>query len=182
MPDQDVAFHYVCTDEQARALVDNRSEFWVADCGCRLKRGKCNRSRMDVCLWFRGDVVPWGVNLKHIGRAEVDAILQEAAEKHLVRRPFRNDKDRSITEGICFCCDDCCEYFLNRAERCDKGIFKEQTDMEVCTHCGICAEVCYFGTRKMVDGELIIDRNECYGCGLCREVCPEDCIQLINRN
>lgn len=88
----------------------------------------------------------------------------------------------TITDGICFCCDDCCEYFTNPGEiKCDKGKFIEQTDREKCNDCGICVTVCYFGTRKMDDGELMIDRDHCYGCGLCLEVCPEDCLEMVPR-
>ena len=182
MTEQNVAFHYVCTWEQARNLVDGFKQFWVANCGCREGRGKCERSRIDVCLWFHADVPHYDSKWKEVDKAFVEGILQEARDKHLVTRPFRYEKNMAETGGICFCCDDCCAYFLNRAERCDKGSLKELTDMEVCTHCGICADVCYFGSRKMVDEELTIDRKECYGCGLCREVCPEDCVQMVNRN
>ena len=183
MSGDDLHFHYVCTLEEAKKLVGPQKRFWVENCGCREKKeGGCSRSRMDLCLMFRGDVqASSGSNKKEISRAEVDEILRESKEKHLVTRPFRNEKDRTVTEGICFCCDDCCGYFLDQTEVCDKGISIEQTEWDKCTHCGICPDVCYFKARKMNEGKLAVDRNNCYGCGLCLEVCPEDCIGMASR-
>lgn len=183
MSNQGLAFHYVCTWNQAKKLTEQHHRFWVENCGCREKKeGGCSRSHMDLCLMFRGDVqASSGSNKKEISRAEVDEILREAKEKHLVTRPFRNDKDRTLTEGICFCCDDCCSYFLDPTEVCDKGISMEKTDWDKCTHCGICANVCFFKARKMIEEKLIVDRDNCYGCGLCLEVCPEDCIGMTSR-
>jgi ferredoxin len=182
--DKDLTFHYVCTREEARNLVERHKRFWVSNCGCREKRGHCDRSRLDVCLMFKGDIAgSGGSGKKEVSLTDVKQILQEAEEKHLVSRPFRNEDDMTLTDGICFCCDDCCEYFNNPSEiRSDKGAFIEETDGEKCTNCGLCVDVCYFGARKMDGEELVIDRNNCYGCGLCVEVCLEDCLQMVSRS
>jgi len=174
------SLHYVCTREEARELIKPVTRFWVSNCGCREERGKCERSRIDLCLIFaEGD--PGSGSGKHeISRAELEAIFQEAEAKHLVTRPFRNEA-RTATDGICFCCDDCCGYFLNRDEVCDKGKFGEQTDSERCTDCEVCVDVCFFGARKMTDGKLVVAGGGCYGCGLCQDVCPEDCIAMVAR-
>lgn len=110
----------------------------------------------------------------------MEDILKEAEAKNLVARPFRNEA-RTVSEGICFCCDDCCGYFLNPKEVCDKGRFIESTDREQCTDCGVCADVCYFGARKLAGDRFEILREMCYGCGLCRDVCPEECIEMAER-
>jgi Pyruvate/2-oxoacid:ferredoxin oxidoreductase delta subunit len=175
------AFHYVCTREQAWELMQQRDRFWVSNCGCREERGgRCRQSRMDVCLQFRPQTGASGSGCREITREEVQAIFREAETHHLVTRPFHREDDLTADDGICFCCNDCCSYFLNRAERCDKGSLIERTDFDACTHCGICEEICYFGARAM-NGELIVNREECYGCGLCAEVCPEECIALVPR-
>jgi hypothetical protein len=75
---------------------------------------------MDVCLIFNPDDPGSGSGKKEVTLTEVMGIVQEAEEKHLVARPYR-DKTRTVTDGICFCCDDCCGYFLDPSERCDKG-------------------------------------------------------------
>jgi len=183
MNEKTLAFHYVCTPKEARELVRQHDRFWVSNCGCRESRGKCDRSRIDVCLMFRDDIAgSGGSGKREISPAELEEIFQEAKQKHLVTRPFRNEKNMTETDGICFCCDDCCEYFLNPSViKCDKGASIEMTDRDKCNNCGICVDVCYFGARKMGDGELVLKRDNCYGCGLCVEVCPEDCLKMVPR-
>jgi ferredoxin len=183
MDEKDLAFHYVCTREKARQIAGRHHRFWVSNCGCREKREQCSRSRIDVCLMFRDDIAgSGGSGKREISFVELEEIFQEAKEKHLVTRPFRNEKNMAQTDGICFCCDDCCEYFLNPSEnKCDKGEFIERTDRDGCTNCGICVEVCYFGARKMDGEKLTLDRDNCYGCGLCVDVCPEDCVETVTR-
>jgi hypothetical protein len=104
MNDKDIAFHYVCTRDQAKEIAGGFDRYWVMNCGCREERGAiCARSRMDLCLMFREDIEgSGGSGKKEISKAELEDIFKEAKEKHLVTRPFRNDKDRTKTEGICF--------------------------------------------------------------------------------
>jgi len=177
------AMHFVCTLDEAKDLSRNYNNFWVMNCGCREEygKGKCKSSRIDVCLTFYNVSSPWGSNMHEITKTEMEEILSEAVNKKLVARPFRDEKTRSYTEGICFCCDCCCGYFRMGNETCDKGNFIESTDMDNCTHCGLCVDVCYFKARLMVDGEHSVDREKCYGCGLCIKACPEDCIEMIER-
>jgi len=181
MGEQEPTIHYVCTRGEARKLADQHDRFWVSNCGCREGGPGCERSRMDVCLIFSEYDEGSGSGLHEVTRDFVEGIFTEAEEKLLVARPFRNPEDRTVTDGICFCCDDCCGYFRSDEYDCDKGRFIEQTDMETCTFCGVCEETCYFNARKMVDGELDVDPANCYGCGLCLDVCPEDCITMTER-
>ena len=176
-----LAMHYVCTHDKARELVGRHSRFWVSNCGCRESRKHCARSRMDVCLMFIGDEFASGSGKREITLADVESILHEAETKNLVARPFRNDA-KTETDGICFCCDDCCGYFLNAAEKCDKGELIARTDFDPCTHCGICEEACYFKARTMRDDQLTVDADRCYGCGLCVSSCPEECIEMTPRH
>jgi ferredoxin len=183
MNKEDLAFHYVCTREEAEKIVEQHDRFWVMNCGCREERGGCDRSRIDLCLMFRGDIPgSGGSNRKEIPRDDVERIFREAKDKHLVTRPFRNEENMTQTDGICFCCDDCCVHFLEPGEySCDKGDLIEKTENDKCPSCGECTQVCYFGARKLDDEKLQIDRHICYGCGLCAAVCPEDCVQMVRR-
>ena len=184
MSNQDLAFHYVCTWEKAKKIASRHPRFWVSNCGCREKRDVCSRSRIDLCLTFREDSPgSGGSGRKEISMVELGEIFHEAKAKHLVTRPFRNEKNMTLTDGICFCCDDCCEYFLNLDEtRCDKGASIEKTEKDDCNNCGECVQVCFFGARKMEEEELVVNQNDCYGCGLCTDVCPEYCIQMVPRS
>ena len=177
--------HYVCTREEALHLVRGRERFWVSNCGCREERkGRCRHGRIDVCLQFSADTAASGTGRREITKLEMHALFKFAADSFLVPRPFRSDKDPAVTEGICFCCDDCCYYFLNPGgEPSDKGEYIEKTDMKACTHCGACVDVCRFGARTMeMNGkELAIDKYRCYGCGVCRASCSEECITMVKR-
>jgi len=179
MEEKTSAMHYVCTTDQAWQIVQEHQQFWVSNCGCRESRGHCARSRMDVCLIFSESQPGSGTGKKAVSFAEVQAILAEARTKRLVPRPYRDD-NRTAIDGICFCCDDCCSYFLNPEEPCDKGSLVEATNREACQTCGDCVDVCYFGARKL-KADLVIDQEKCYGCGLCVEVCPENAIRMAER-
>jgi Pyruvate/2-oxoacid:ferredoxin oxidoreductase delta subunit len=172
--------HYVCTLEQAVELISEQENFWVSNCGCREGEGECGRSRMDVCLNFFISAACSGSGRKKIGKKAVEEIIKEAKEKNLVPRPFR-DATKTYTEGICFCCDDCCAYFQDAEEECDKGTLISVTDDEGCNHCGVCVEVCYFKARVMKDSEMVYLKGQCYGCGLCADACVQECISMKDR-
>ena len=176
MQDRDFNFHFVSTREQARALMAGQDTLYVGNCRCREGKGDCQRSRMDVCVHFD----PEPPRIWQISDQQAAQILEEARIKHLVPRPFRTDDGTGVA-GICFCCDDCCTYFANREEVCDKGRSIEQTATQDCLHCGACQDVCYFHARVMENGALRIDGDKCYGCGLCVDVCPAECIRMIAR-
>lgn len=181
MSDEKFVMHYVCTHEQAQQLVEEYKEFWLSNCGCREQRGACARSRLDVCLEFYEPEGSGGSGLRVIDGSEVQDIFKEAKEKHLVTRPFRDKKNPAKTKGICFCCDDCCGYFLNPVELCDKGSMIEVTDSDICTLCGECVDACFFKARRVSDDTMIVDRKKCYGCGLCVDECPVNCIEMTAR-
>lgn len=182
MENNQSSFHFVCSREEAWQIVEDREEYWVSNCGCREKKGHCTRSRIDLCLDFEKRSSSGGSGMHKATREEVKKIFDEAQEKHLVTRPFRDEADMKKIGGICFCCDDCCEYFTNPEEKCDKGAYIENTNMDDCTHCGECVDVCYFNARNIVGDELAIDRGNCFGCGLCRNICPTECVTLVERN
>ncbi len=163
--------HFVCTHDQARKLIDQYNEYYIAICGCRQGRGSCSHSRMDVCLMFNAAFTT-GTEKRPATRAEALKILTHADEKGLVSRPFRKPDDPNVLDGICFCCPECCYYFNHDDEPCDKGSLVQSTDLDTCTACGMCVSVCYFGARSIVDGQLVVDDKKCYGCGLCVDACP----------
>jgi ferredoxin len=172
--------HYVCTLEQARELISKHSKFWVSNCGCRESGSGCKQSRADVCLMFSNEGGSSGSNLHEITLLQVNEIIREAIEKKLVARPFRNT-DFTDTDGICFCCQDCCGYFLDGSEHCNKGTHAERTDFDLCINCGLCVSSCYFGVRTVENGLAEIDHEQCYGCGLCIHECPVQGISLVAR-
>ena len=113
MDKNSLALHYVCTREEAMELIDQHSKFWISNCGCREGGEGCKRSRMDLCLFFKSDMGGTGSNFRKVDQKFAEGILKEAENKHLVTRPFRDEKDMSQIQGVCFCCDDCCGLCLN---------------------------------------------------------------------
>jgi ferredoxin len=169
--------HIVCTHEQAREFIKLESTFFIGICGCRTKGSGCTRTRNDVCLSFNPD---WeATDRRDSSLDEALALVDMADAKGLVTRPFRNAADPTRLDGICFCCPECCYYFVNPgAEGCDKGTLREATDRAGCIDCGACIAACPFGARRLDDGKLTVDRGTCYGCGLCVAACPTSCIAM----
>ena len=183
MAKKEIPMHYVGTLEEAEKMIARQKKFWVSNCGCRENRGnKCLRSRTDVCLYFTDTFGSSGSGFRKSSKREAKKILIEAREKFLVARPFRDTKNKKVTDGICFCCDDCCDYFLDATLKCDKGKFIEETDRTKCTACGTCVDVCYFNARNVDRGDLKITSSRCYGCGLCASICPEECVEMVLRS
>jgi electron transport complex protein RnfB len=183
MNQQPSNMHFVCTPSEARELIDHQEHHWVTNCGCRESRGLvCSRSKLDVCLQFVPQAASGGQELREISRLEARALADYAQEKGLVCRPFRDPQTFQQVEGICFCCDDCCAYFLRPEEEpCDQGSLTECTDMALCDDCGICLDSCHFQARQMVEGSLALNKERCYGCGLCVGSCPREAIRMVPR-
>ena len=174
--------HRVSTRKEAERIINRHKQFWISDCGCRVGRGrKCKRSRIDTCLAF-SDPGPKGSSggggTRKVTRKFVDALLKEAADRHLICQPFDYGKAAC---GICFCCDDCCFLFNPKPAPYTKGKLIESTDAAACIACGKCVKVCHFGARKMKRRKLTVDRDLCSGCGLCLDVCPVTCIRMVKR-
>jgi len=53
------------------------------------------------------------------------------------------------------------------------GRVRPEIDLDRCTGCGKCVEVCKVGATKIVDGKAVIDYDKCVRCGRCVAVCPE---------
>ncbi|MEJ2735300.1 MAG: 4Fe-4S binding protein [Anaerolineae bacterium] len=51
-----------------------------------------------------------------------------------------------------------------------------QVDIEQCSACETCIEVCPSEAISMVDGHAFIDQEECLECGICIDECPEGAI------
>ncbi|MDA3916649.1 MAG: ATP-binding protein [Deltaproteobacteria bacterium] len=51
-----------------------------------------------------------------------------------------------------------------------------QIDLEKCTFCKKCMDICRFGAIAVLKKDVLIFENLCHSCGGCFEICPEDAI------
>jgi len=54
-------------------------------------------------------------------------------------------------------------------------------DMERCTGCGACVEICPTGALYLVDGKAAVDNALCRECEACLKVCPSEAIALTEQ-
>ena len=56
-----------------------------------------------------------------------------------------------------------------------------QVDLEKCTYCGKCAEICEYNALAVIKKNVLVFAELCHGCGGCFLVCPEKALQAITR-
>lgn len=54
-----------------------------------------------------------------------------------------------------------------------------RVDLDACTYCGHCAEVCQFHAIAVVGEKVLIFDELCHGCGSCTLECPENAIEEV---
>ncbi len=61
------------------------------------------------------------------------------------------------------------------------GIPVPRVDLDKCTFCGRCAEVCAFNALAVLKDQVMILDELCHGCGSCTYLCPEKAIKEVER-
>ncbi|HEX7363952.1 MAG TPA: ATP-binding protein [Dehalococcoidia bacterium] len=61
------------------------------------------------------------------------------------------------------------------------SILVPQIDMQKCTYCGKCAEVCAYHAIAVLKGHVLVFSQLCHGCGACSYLCPEKAISEMKR-
>jgi ferredoxin len=51
-----------------------------------------------------------------------------------------------------------------------------KVDIEKCSACETCIDICPSEAISIVDGHAFIDADECIECGSCADECPEEAI------
>lgn len=71
--------------------------------------------------------------------------------------------------------------FLNPVikERREVGQMIPQVDLEKCTYCGRCAEVCQYHAIAVVAQKVLVFPELCHGCGSCTINCPTGAISEV---
>jgi NAD-dependent dihydropyrimidine dehydrogenase PreA subunit len=59
-------------------------------------------------------------------------------------------------------------------------LVKIKINLEKCTGCGTCVDVCPVGVYELQDGKSsAVNANECIACRVCETECPENAIEII---
>jgi len=61
------------------------------------------------------------------------------------------------------------------------GIPVPAVDLQKCTFCGRCAEVCAFNALAVFQDQVMVLAELCHGCGSCAYLCPEKAISEADR-
>ncbi len=64
-------------------------------------------------------------------------------------------------------------------ERREVGLMIPQVDLEACTFCGRCAEVCQYHAIAVVGERVLVFPELCHGCGSCTLNCPTGAIHEV---
>jgi MinD superfamily P-loop ATPase len=66
---------------------------------------------------------------------------------------------------------------LNQSQ--EVGILIPEVNLDLCTFCGRCAEVCVWHAIAVVGQKVLVFTELCHGCGSCALNCPEDAIHDV---
>jgi len=71
--------------------------------------------------------------------------------------------------------------FLNPViqERQTVGQMIPEVDLQACTYCGRCAEVCQYHAMAVVGKKVLVFPELCHGCGSCALNCPAEAIREV---
>jgi MinD superfamily P-loop ATPase len=64
-------------------------------------------------------------------------------------------------------------------ERRKVGQMIPEVDLETCTYCGRCAEVCQYHAIAVASKKVLVFSELCHGCGSCALNCPADAIREV---
>jgi ferredoxin len=172
----------VIPSEDLTAIVNSSREIAVVNCVCRFLLRRCQKP-LEVCMAFDRAAeyaLRRGLGRK-LGKEEALGLIDRCAEEGLV--PSNMNETRVM--AMCFCCKDCCiflSYQLNDGYKLlSQSRYEAVVDMEPCTLCGKCEDICPFGAIEMKEKpnpQVLIHSEKCFGCGVCAMNCPTDALRL----
>jgi Pyruvate/2-oxoacid:ferredoxin oxidoreductase delta subunit len=167
----------------------------VVPCSCRtaskLAGKPCNRTDENFCVTT--GMLARSIIDQEIGQEvtldELMEIMEKAEKQGLVHQTF-NMQDTSVF--VCNCCSCCCGFLrsvkdLNNYGSITKSNFEPEINLENCTLCEACMEICpmeaiyhhWPHNKDLSDDMMLIRRDRCIGCGVCASNCPSEAISLV---
>ena len=61
------------------------------------------------------------------------------------------------------------------------GLPVPDVDLQACTHCGQCGEICQYSAILPIKDNVLLFPQLCHGCGGCSLVCPQNAISETDR-
>ena len=188
---------HVLDYERASEVIRSASQRGISLCYCRFKAqnvGHACSAPLDICMTFNSCADSL---VRHGYARAVDAVegldlLQKAYDHNLVQF---GENAREGVSFICNCCGCCCEALVG-ARRFEQwrpihtSNFLPVVDLEKCTGCGKCAEVCPVEAMGMVSANLPdhprqkkarLEADICLGCGVCVRNCRQGALRLESR-
>ncbi len=180
----------VASYDDFRAMLSmNDGPFMVANCICRQRKDiaetPCKATERDeTCLGlglFAQMYIDqgWG---REISREEMLEIVEMNEREGLVLQPSNSEK----IEFLCSCCGCCCGLLRGKGAMAKPVDFfttnyHSEVDLDLCTSCGTCVDLCQIKALSFQDDILTIDLGRCIGCGVCVANCPEGAMSLRKR-
>lgn len=172
--------------EKARDIViQNPDHIAVANCMCRrIQENPCQP--LDVCIFVGEPFASFMVqhqpdHARWISQSEAVFILEREHRRGRFHTAWFKDAAGGRFYSICSCCRCCClgmkAFLLFDRKTITSSGYVSEVDLDICTGCGECTEVCSF--EAVVVGEKAqIDPKGCMGCGLCVDKCDQNAISL----
>jgi formate hydrogenlyase subunit 6/NADH:ubiquinone oxidoreductase subunit I len=183
-------------------ILEQAQTFAVAHCPCRVAlrlRGRACEHPEDVCIKF-DDLAEYLIERglgREIDRDEAFDVIRRSEEAGLVH--FVDNAEGNVKHN-CNCCGCACWNVGSiRRRKIPRDVlmatyFMRTTDLDECTGCGRCAEVCPVEALALVprpgsaraagrgsDTIAVVDPDWCIGCGVCVPRCPSGAAGLLPR-
>ncbi|MBN1465994.1 4Fe-4S binding protein [candidate division KSB1 bacterium] len=188
---------HVLDYERASEVIKTASHRAVGLCYCRHKMQHMNQAcdaPLDICMTFNSSAESLA---KHGHAREIDIsecldLLQQAYDHNLVQF---GENVREKVNFICNCCG-CCREAMLAAKRfaylnpIHTTNFFPTIDVDKCTGCGACGEVCPVEAIALVSANdplrpkrkiAWLEADLCLGCGICVRNCSKDALVLAER-
>ncbi len=167
----------------------------VGPCICqvashKLPEGVEEMEWKDLTLFYGADIykdLPLGH--KEVNAEEAKEIFEKMHEKGYVHNAFYLFGKRSGLFVLCNCDKDLCQTvrgtrLLGPGLTSEKGPEITKRDASKCLgpeECGMCVKRCPYGANKIVDGQIVFNRDKCMGCEVCVTTCKGHARELEER-
>lgn len=166
-------------------IINNPESLAVMRCPCREQKPDACVPR-EVCMVvgepFASFVVEHQTgNARFIELNEALDILRSEDERGHIHTAWFKDAMHNRFYAICNCCTCCClgmkSYQRGTPRLCHSG-YQPRLDMELCSNCWCCVDICPFSAVSDAEPHPLIDQEACMGCGLCVSHCPHQALTL----